>query len=114
MDRQHKVWGERWLIRVDSTHAVSFLKIDSGFQCSWHSHQTKYNLFVVLKGSLTITTEEIGGVRKRVTLGVGECFTVRPGQLHKFSANVDAEVVEEMYVQYDEGDINRVVSGGKL
>jgi len=114
MDRQHKVWGERWLLRVDDMHAVSFLKVEPGFKCSWHRHKTKYNLFAVLKGALIIKTEELEGVLKETILGKGECFTVRPGQFHEFYAKEYTEVIEEMYVSYQDADIERIVLGGKL
>lgn len=113
MDRQNKIWGERWLIRKDSTHAVSFLKVIEGTRCSWHRHQTKYNLFVILWGKVLIVTEELGGVEREVTLGSGECFTTRPGQLHRFQALEDSGMIEEMYVSYCEADIDRLVVGGK-
>lgn len=113
MDRQHKVWGERWLIRQDSTHAVSYLKLRKGYRCSWHRHSTKFNLFVVLRGAIEIeTADDIGSKTQVLTLTEGECFTVRPGQFHEFRSIEDADVIEEMYVSYDEGDIYRMKVGG--
>ena len=118
MDRELKVWGERWLIRKDTTHAVSFLRVQEGYQCSWHKHQTKYNKFVVTRGRIIITVEELGEIQ-RVLLGPGEMFTTRPGQWHKFESytgNADyiSEMIEEMYVEYDESDIERKELGGKV
>ena len=113
MKREIKIWGERWLIRKDSTHAVSYLKILKGYKCSWHSHQTKFNLFVVVRGSLKLVIEELGSIRS-VILQEGESFTIRPGQKHEFVAHEDCECMEEMYVEYDEGDINRESVGSKI
>jgi len=107
MDRQNKIWGERWLIRQDSTHAVSFLKLKKGFRCSWHKHQTKYNLFVILFGKVGILTEELTGSKSETILMEGQSFITRPGQWHEFRIYEDSGMIEEMYVEYDEGDIER-------
>jgi mannose-6-phosphate isomerase-like protein (cupin superfamily) len=113
MMRERKIWGERWLIRQDSTHAVSFLKLEKDTFCSWHKHQAKFNLFVVLRGRVGIVTEQFGGSAE-VVLGPGECLTVKPGDSHKFVVYEPSEMIEEMFVQYDEGDIERETVGGKL
>ena len=112
MKRESKVWGERWLIRQDSTHAVSFLKLNEGYECSWHKHQSKYNLFVVLSGRIGIMTEQFDG-KRLVGLLPGNCFTTKPGEYHKFVAFEDSEIIEEMYVEYCESDIQRSNTGGK-
>lgn len=114
MRREIKIWGERWLIREDSTHAVSFLSIREGYECSWHRHDAKYNLFVVLSGMLTLRVEELGEIRER-NICSGEEFTVKPGQWHKFQCiSENTTAIEEMYVEYDESDIIRESKGGKL
>jgi mannose-6-phosphate isomerase-like protein (cupin superfamily) len=112
MDRQHKIWGERWLIRQDSTHATAFLKMKKGFRCSWHRHQTKYNLFVVLYGKVGIITEELEGIKRESILTEGNCFITRPGQWHEFRVYENSGMIEEMYVEYNEADIERKILGG--
>lgn len=113
MKREVKIWGERWLIRQDTTHAVSYLKVKAGYRCSWHCHKTKYNLFVVLAGVLELVVEELGE-RRDVRLSEGQSMTIKPGQWHEFRGVVDCSCVEEMYVEYDEGDIDRKVIGSKI
>ena len=112
MMREAKCWGERWLIRQDSTHATSFLKLKAGYECSFHSHREKYNLFVVLSGHIAIVTEQFDG-NSMVHLKEGECFTTKPGEKHKFVVLQDSLVIEEMYVEYREDDIQRENQGGK-
>ena len=107
MNRQHKIWGERWLLHQDSTHNVSYLKIKAGYRCSWHTHQAKANLFVVIRGKFGIHTEH-----GETVLTEGHCFTVPPGLEHEFKAYEDSEVIEEMFVSYDEADIVRSNIGG--
>lgn len=109
MERTHKVWGERWLVRQDSTHATSYLKVKKNTRCSWHSHTAKFNIFVVLKGKVGIKTEH-----GEIVLGPGQEFTVNPREWHEFHVYEDSEMIEEMYVQYDEGDIERKELGSKL
>ena len=109
MNRQHKIWGERWLIHKDTTHNVSFLKVKAGHRCSWHSHTSKTNLFVVIHGDIGIVTEH-GETR----LTDGHCFMVEPGLQHEFRAYMDSEMIEEMFVEYDENDIAREKVGSKF
>jgi mannose-6-phosphate isomerase-like protein (cupin superfamily) len=113
MKREIKVWGERWLIREDSTHAVSYLIVHEGYRCSWHVHDEKYNLFVIVSGEIRIRVEELGKIRD-VILSRGETFTIKPGQYHEFQGETDAEVIEEMYVEYKESDIHREIKGSRI
>ena len=113
MQREAKVWGERWLLRQDSTHATSYLKLKKGYRCSWHSHTEKYNLFFVCSGKVGIVVEELG-VRQEIILKAGECCTVKPGQWHEFRVYEDSDMLEIMYVEYNESDIIRQKEGGRL
>lgn len=113
LKREVKIWGERWLIRDDSTHAISYLKLDEGYRCSWHKHDTKYNLFVVLTGAIKIIIEELGK-KKHIILTSGQELTIKPGQWHEFQALENSQVIEEMYVEYFEADIIRENKGSKL
>jgi mannose-6-phosphate isomerase-like protein (cupin superfamily) len=113
MEVELKIWGERWVLRRDSTHEVSYLKVRKGYRCSWHKHQQKYNLFVVLEGVLKVKVEELGEIRETF-IGEGQSFTTKPGQWHEFEGvGVDNKVIEEMYVEYDKNDIERFKLGGK-
>ena len=109
MQRSHKIWGERWLIHQDSTHAISYLKIKSDYRCSYHFHKSKHNLFVVIKGKVGIKTEY-----DEVILLAGQEFTVEPMIWHEFRAYRDSEMIEEMYIEYDESDIERKQLGSKI
>lgn len=113
MTREQKIWGERWLIRQDSNHAVSYLRVREGYRCSWHVHKAKYNLFVVLRGEFQLLIQEMDKVFT-IDLNPGESFTIKPGQWHEFRGVTDAEVIEHMYVEYDEGDIQREIVGGRV
>jgi mannose-6-phosphate isomerase-like protein (cupin superfamily) len=114
MNRESKIWGMRWLLRKDSVSAASLLELNEGHRCSWHRHQMKYNLFFVISGKIGIVTEELGGVKKETILKDNGIFTVRPGQWHEFRIYADSVVIEIMYVEYDEGDIERKTLGGQI
>lgn len=102
MEREHKIWGERWKCRNDSTHESSLLFLKPNTRCSWHGHREKYNLFVVVYGRVGIVTEFGETLLER-----GESFTVDPGCKHEFRAYKDSLMFEEMYVEYASGDIQR-------
>lgn len=109
MIRESKIWGERWCLHQDSTHTTNILKLKADFRCSWHSHKTKWNLFAVISGSVGIKT-----IDGETILGPGESFTVAPGEMHEFRVHEDSVMVEEMYVEYDDDDIDRENVGGKM
>lgn len=111
MERTLKCWGERWLIRQDSTHATSVLFLKKNTRCSFHHHQAKYNLFVVLAGKIGIRTQY-----GEVILTRGQEFTTYPGDewKHEFRVYEKAVVLEEMFVSYSEEDIVRSDVGGVI
>jgi len=96
-------------LRQDSTHAISFLDLKANTCCSWHSHRAKWNFFFLISGNVSIKTE-FG----ETNLEPGQIFTVEPGTHHQFIVHEDSRLIEEMYVLYDEADIDRETLGSKL
>ena len=110
MERTVKTWGEKWNIFKNDLCEVSFLKLHPWQRCSWHRHQTKYNLFFVISGELTIKLEN-----DIATACKNEFFTTRPLEWHEFQTHDKAtRIIEVMFVQYDAEDIERQVIGGPL
>lgn len=109
MDREQKVWGERWILRRTTSLETSLLLVRAGYRCSWHVHAHKWNLFTVIEGCIGIKTEE-----GETMLHAGEEFTVEPGVYHEFRAYAETRMVEIMYVEYQEGDIHRGTVGGRF
>jgi hypothetical protein len=67
-------------------------------------------LFYVLEGIVGIKTS--GGT---VTLHGGQPeYRVAPGEMHEFQVYEDGIMVEVMYVEYDDDDIERETLGGEL
>ena len=110
MERTLKTWGRKTNLRRDTNSETSFLEIKPWQRCSWHKHQTKFNLFFVIRGILYIKT--IDGVAEVLPGGV---HTTSPLEFHEFQTREEgAEIVEIMYVEYDPEDIDRRNIGGPL
>ena len=103
MERTYKTWGEKWNLFQNDLCEVSILELKPYQRCSWHTHQTKFNQFFVLEGTLFIKLEE--GVAK---VEKGQIFTTKPGEWHEFQTGEDPTLIQEiMYVKYDAEDIQR-------
>jgi len=113
MRREPKIWGERWMVREDSTHTTNILTLKAGYRCSWHRHTCKYNLFAVISGVVEIDAER-NGCRTTTELYEGQALTVEPGVWHEFRVIEDGLMLEEMYVEYDDTDIDRMKIGGPM
>ena len=110
MERTRKTWGEKWEIFTNDLCEVSLLYLEQNRRCSWHRHQTKYNLFFVVEGQLFIKMVDGTQLVKK-----GQIFTTRPGELHEFQTHDErATIIEVMYVEYKEEDIERIHEGGEL
>lgn len=117
MKKEQKIWGERWLVYEDSTHSTNILRVLEGYRCSWHRHAVKRNIFVVISGEIGVVVETkdpstLETYIDEMRLHIGESFTVAPGLWHEFRAYQNSVVVEEMFVRYDEEDIERKNVGG--
>lgn len=110
MERTIKTWGEKWNLFKNDLCEVSYLCLHPKQRCSWHKHQTKFNLFFVIDGELFIKTEyDVARV------GRYQFFTTRPGELHEFQTQEKpTKIIEVMFVQYDAEDIERLKLGGSL
>jgi len=110
MERTKKSWGEKNNIFCNDLCEVSVLNLNPWQRCSWHRHDTKYNLFYVLSGKLILKLED-----GETTVLPGQIFTTVPGEYHEFQTWEDPTVcIEVMFVKYDAHDIQRVTLGGAL
>lgn len=102
-----KIWGDNTELFRNSSVSVNRMSIKRGTTCSWHLHQTKYNLFHVISGRLKIITAEGEAV-----LGAGDTSNpVPPGMDHCFYGVEDTVAIEVMYVEYHNDDIQRHRTG---
>ena len=110
MERTYKTWGEKENIFQNDLCEVSILHLLPNQRCSYHRHQTKWNLFYVIEGAVFIKTE--WGV---ALIEKGQIFTTRPMEWHEFeTAEGTSILLEVMYTEYDAEDIERKILGGPI
>jgi quercetin dioxygenase-like cupin family protein len=86
------------------------LALKKGGFCSWHYHDFKYNLFIVLEGKVLIETEDY----TKVLLN-NDYYAVEPKMKHRFIAKSKAKLIEVMYTNpVLEDDIIRLKQGGLI
>ena len=111
METTHGTWGDRRRVFQWDGGLVTILELVPNQRCSWHSHNTAYNMFYVIDGELGVKTDK-GYITK---LQPGHSFTVEPGIFHEFQTyGKETTLLEIAYVKYNEYDINREKLGGKL
>ena len=109
-----KIWGTTELLLKTPFIELHRLAILPDRRCSLHLHRWKWNLFLVLEGSLTIEVHKADyDLVDSTIIGPGQITTVRPGEKHRFVTG--AEAVKAIEVYYPESlseDIVRMDVGG--
>jgi mannose-6-phosphate isomerase-like protein (cupin superfamily) len=86
---------------------VDELYIESGKSCSRHRHAATVNYFIVIDGTLMLTTyDDAGIVIAEQTLLCGDSMEVKPREWHRFEAVGDVHAIEVMH-SHPDGDIER-------
>ena len=83
-----ELWSPRVLAQVNDQY-LKVAKVQGEFP--WHAHEAEDELFLVLKGALTIGRGEADG--GPVTLRAGEVFVVPRGLRHNTSAAEETWIV---------------------
>lgn len=106
-----KVWGTRERLLETSTVVVDRLTLDSNSFCSWHYHEFKYNMFIILEGEIFIEFED-----NAIKLKQNNSYIVEPKCKHRFiTEEIPAKIMEIMYTKpVLEDDIIRESQGGKI
>lgn len=109
----HGTWGLRKEIfeprNGEFVGEIHWLILEPNQQCSYHSHQAKYNLFYCLKGTIGILTDK----GYTTWLQAGQRFRTSPLEKHRFMTKEEPTwIVEVAYVKFDTGDIMREELGG--
>ena len=107
---ENKVWGKKQRLLETSTVVVDMLFLDKDSFCSWHYHDFKYNMFIVLEGEVSIELEnDIKLIKK------DESYIIDPKIKHRFLTRCKAKAIEVMYTKpVLEDDIIRSKQGGKI
>ena len=107
---EKKIWGTKERLLETSTVVVDRLTLEANSFCSWHYHEFKYNMFIVLEGNLWIDLAD--GL---VKLEKGEQYIADPKLQHRFITSGPAKIIEIMYTKpVLEDDIIRSKQGGKI
>lgn len=105
-----KIWGFKYRLLETATTVVDLLTLKKGGFCSWHYHDFKYNLFIVLEGKILIETEDYTKVLLK-----NDYYAVSPKIKHRFIAKSKAKLMEVMYTNpVLEDDIIREKQGGLI
>lgn len=87
-DVVQKVWGHEEILANDD-FCFKRLVIKEGFQCSYHHHKIKDELFYLESGKVTV---EKNGVK--FVLLPSQWVRVRPGEVHSFGGLCDSVILE--------------------
>jgi len=111
---QGKVWGKTQLVFAWNNVEVHLLDTHSGYRCSRHSHEHKWNRFLVLSGAVKVTVWRESGTADVSELVTGGITDVPPGVEHMFEVVNCSRMLEFYWVQLDPDDIHRIDEGGKI
>jgi mannose-6-phosphate isomerase-like protein (cupin superfamily) len=104
--RQGKIWGVTQLLFHHNNVECHRIHAVRGGYCSQHSHEHKWNRFVVLSGRLAVRIFHNGKADETI-LGPGHVTDVPPGVVHQFEALEDVEALEIYWVLLEASDIDR-------
>lgn len=107
-----KVWGEILKVLRLPNAEIDLLYLERDTACSIHKHSSKFNLFLLLQGDISVKTDL--GTKE---LRINEPFVVEPNLTHQFIVHSDSTMLEIAYVNegtIEAQDIVRKVQGGKF
>ncbi len=102
-----KVWGTTQLVFAWNGVEAHSIRVKKGGYCSRHSHEHKWNRFVVMEGRLKVTIFYDDGKEDSTTIEAGGVSDVPPGVRHEFEALDDVLAMEQYWTMLDPGDIDR-------
>jgi quercetin dioxygenase-like cupin family protein len=111
-NKLEKIWGFRERLLETTTVVVDRLTLDNNSFCSWHYHEFKYNMFIVLDGVIYLELEN----KDTIVIVKDGQYIVEPKIQHRFvTKNFPAIIMEVMYTKpVLEDDIIRLIQGGKI
>lgn len=109
-----KIWGTTESIFSNQFLQVHRIVVKKGGFCSTHSHEFRWNMFLVVRGEIIITVHKREySLTEETVLKAGDCMTVRPNDPHSFRAVSDAIAFEIYHPEpVRDSDIKRDNVGG--
>jgi len=108
---QGKIWGTTRPIFHGNNVECHLIHFNKGGYCSQHTHNSKFNRFVVLNGVLRIS-QCVNKTVDKTILEEGDICDIPPGIEHRFEALTDGCALEVYWVELDPNDIDRHGSVG--
>lgn len=110
--KQGKDWGDTQLLFAFNSVECHRIRVTNGGFCSTHTHEYKWNRFVVIDGSLTIEQFLKPDSPDVTKLFAGQITDVPPGIPHRFEASEDCVALEFYWVVLEPLDIDRAGTVG--
>lgn len=114
MAKAGKIWG--LTEEIESNPFMSFhrAEVKTGFRCSRHKHEFKWNGFFLESGSMVIRVYQPSGTEDVTELRAGDYTAVAPGVEHRFESLEDCVLFEIYWPAVLSEDIVRADEGGSL
>ena len=111
-----KIWGTTELVHSNNTFEFHRIEFKSGYKCSEHKHQFKWNGFYVEEGQMLIRVwqHDQDNLVDETVLSAGQFTQVRPGLVHQFEGLQDGVAFELYWAEFHHDDIVRRTVGKKI
>ncbi|MFA6336095.1 MAG: cupin domain-containing protein [Bacteroidales bacterium] len=103
---QGKIWGQTAKVFAFNGVSAHWIKVKRGGFCSKHTHEHKWNRFVVLSGRLSVKIWQ-NGTPDETIIEEGGVTDVPPGVRHEFEALTDVVALEFYFTILADEDIDR-------
>jgi len=103
-----KVWGRELWIANTEDYCGKILKLNKGYQCSFHHHKNKDETFYVLSGKVLM---EVDGETK--IMESEESVRIVPGVNHRFTGLENSKMIE-FSTHHEESDSYRLEKSRKV
>ncbi|HEY6538743.1 MAG TPA: cupin domain-containing protein [Candidatus Dormibacteraeota bacterium] len=92
--RVEKPWGYEVWFAVTDRYAGKILHVLAGHALSLQYHERKDEAIYLLAGAIEVQLDDAEGELQTISLGVGQCARIRPGQRHRMLALEDSDICE--------------------
>jgi len=109
-----KIWGyEIWYCNFKDLYCGKMLVLKPGFQMSLHKHLVKHETFLVLEGTIVLTSSE-DNFRIEDIWVKGSVVTIEPKTFHSMRAlNGEAKLIE-FSTHHSNGDVKRLTESHRI
>jgi mannose-6-phosphate isomerase len=92
-----KPWGYEEILETNEQYTVKRITMNAGHRCSLQKHIEKKETFVLLKGVMQLTHNDV-----ERALQDGDSFTIEPGEVHRMAAVTNIVYLECSTSQLDD------------